>query len=331
MNQRAMFLRVGALLVFSVAAIVVLILVLTSDRWHRGHNYETYFRESVQGLEIGAPVKYRGVTLGNVYNIGLVSAEYGATADEQVMDPTYRMIVVRFKVNPRRIGRLPDTATAVRIGLRAKLANQGLTGVMFLELDFVPPDQNPPQAVPWVPDEDYIPSIPSTFAQVQDMVTQLLTSLDKIDYAGMLRNVNGLVSDVRRELDDGGDAQAVLAQARRTIADVQSRIDAADIPALSAQLRSTAEAFGQLAQGGPTRDVIAQARAALGRLARLTDELSQVSRHADTGLSDTEAELTPILRDLRAAMANLREATEAIRRDPGSVLLQGPPPRDRAP
>jgi paraquat-inducible protein B len=172
--------------------------------------------------------------------------------------------------------------------------------------------------------------VPSTFAQVQDMVTQLLTSLDKIDYAGVVRNVNGLVGDVRRDLADGGDVQSVLAQAHRTIADVQSRIDEADIPALTAELRRTAKAFGQLAQGAATRDLVAQARADLARLAKLTDNLADVSRHADTGLSDTEAELTPILRDLRAAMANLREATEAIRRDPGSVLLQGPPPRDRA-
>jgi ABC-type transporter Mla subunit MlaD len=329
MNQRALFLRVGALLAFSVAAIVTLVLLLTSDRWHRGHNYETYFRESVQGLDVGAPVKYRGVTLGNVYNIGLVSAEYGATEDQQIMDPTYRMVVVRFKINPRRVGTLPDTPTAVRAGLRAKLANEGLTGVMSLELDFVPPDQNPPQTVPWLPDEDYIPSMPSTFAEVTDMVTRLLSSLDKIDYAGVVRNVDGLVTDLRHDLAEGGDVQGALAQAHRTIADVQSRIDAADIPALTAQLRSTAEAFSRLAQGAQTREVIAQARAALARVSKLTDNLADVSRHADTGLADVEAELTPILRDLRATMANLREASEAIRRDPGSVLLQGAPPRDR--
>jgi hypothetical protein len=146
----------------------------------------------------------------------------------------------------------------------------------------------------------------------------------------VVRNVNGLVTDLRRDLADGGDVQSVLAQAHSTIEDVQSRIDAADIPALTAQLRHTAEAFSQLAQGAPTRDVIVQARVALVRLGKLTDSLEDVSRHANAGLSDTVAELTPILRDLRATMANLREASEAIRRDPGSVLLQGPPPRDHA-
>jgi paraquat-inducible protein B len=330
MNQRTLFLRVGALLAFSAALLIGLVLLLTGDRWHTGHAYETYFRESVQGLDIGAPVKYRGVTLGHVTGIGLVSAVYGATADEQVMDPTYRLIVVRFKVDPRRIGKLPDTETAVRTGLRAKLANQGLTGVMFLELDFLSPSKYPVQAVPWTPLDDYIPSVPSTFAQVQDMVTDVLGRLDTIDYAGLIKNLDGLVSDLRHEMASGGDVHAALDQARQTIADAQARIDAADIPALSAQLRRTGDAVSQLAQGGPTRDLVAQTRAAVARLPKLIDGLTQTANRAGAGVTDAEAELIPILEDIRTAVANLRDTTEAIRRDPGSVLLQGPPPKEPA-
>jgi paraquat-inducible protein B len=328
MNQRTLFLRVGALLAFSAALLIGLVLLLTGDRWHTGHAYETYFVESVQGLDVGAPVKYRGVTLGHVTSIGLVSAVYGATADEQVVDPTYRLIVVRFKVDPRRIGKLPDTETAVKTGLRAKLANQGLTGVMFLELDFLQPEQYPVQAVPWTPLDEYIPSVPSTFAQVQDMVTDVLGRLDKIDYAGLTRNVDGLVSDLRHELADGGDVHATLGQVRQTIADAQTRLDDADLPALSEQLRRTGDAVSQFAQGGPTRDLVAQTRAAVARLPKLIDSLTQTANSAGASVTDIEAELIPILEDIRASVANLRETTEAIRRDPGSVLLQGPPPKD---
>jgi ABC-type transporter Mla subunit MlaD len=331
LTQRTLFIRVGALLAFSVLLLIGVIILLTGDRWHPGHSYETYFSESVQGLDVGAPVKYRGVTLGHVYYIGLVSAEYGASVDEELTDPTYRLVVVRFKADPRKVGRLPDRETAVQTGLRAKLANQGLTGQMFLELDFVSPKLYPAQTVPWTPEADYIPSIPSTFAQVQDLVTDILHRLAAVDFGGVVTNLDGLISDLRHDVAPGGDVHAALAQATGTIADVQARIDAADLPGLAAQLRQTGAAITQLAQGPPTREAVADARAALRRLPKLIDSLTDVANRAGTGVEDAKAELIPILEDVRAAVENLRETTESIRRDPGGVLLQGPPPKDKTP
>jgi hypothetical protein len=84
----------------------------------------------------------------------------------------------------------------------------------------------------------------------------------------------------------------------------------------------------QFAQGGPTRDLVAQTRAAVARLPKLIDSLTRTANSAGASVTDIEAELIPILEDIRASVANLRETTEAIRRDPGSVLLQGPPPKD---
>jgi ABC-type transporter Mla subunit MlaD len=326
MNQRTLYLRVGGLLIFSLAMLFGLVLLLTGDRWHAGHPYETYFRESVQGLEVGAPVKFRGVTLGRVTNIGLVSAVYGATAEEQVMDPTYRLIVVRFKVDPKRVGKLPDNDVAVKSGLRAKLANQGLTGVMYLELDFLAPDRFPPQAVPWTPLDDYVPSVPSTIAQVQDLVTQVLDNARKIDFERVGRNLDGLITDARSALGDHGDLHATLLTAQTTIRDLQARIDAADLPALAAALRRTGGAITGLADGPQTRAVLNSTQVALNKLPPLIASLQQTANRASGGLADTQAELIPILEDVRAAVQNLRETTEGLRRDPGAVLQQGPPP-----
>jgi hypothetical protein len=124
---------------------------------------------------------------------------------------------------------------------------------------------------------------------------------------------------------------AAIAQATGTIADVQARLDAADLPGLAAQLRQTGAAVTQLAQGPQTREAIADARAALQRLPKLIDSLTEVTNRAGSGVEDAKAELIPILEDVRAAVENLRETTEAIRRDPGGVLLEGPPPKDKAP
>ncbi len=329
MTQRTLFMRVGAMLAGSAIVLVVLVLALTGDQLGRGRAYETYFSESVQGLDIGAPVKYRGVTLGHVTRIGLVSAEYGTSAEEQIVDEMYRLIVVRFKINPKLLGKLPDTETAVRSGLRAKLANQGLTGVMFVELDFLPPDQHPYVEPPWTPLDDFIPSVPSTIAQVQDQVTQLLHKFSAIDVNHITHNVDGLITDLRHTVSDKGDVGLTLAQARSAIADAQDEIKKADLPALTAQLRRTGAAIETLSQGRQTRALLDTAQADLQRLPPLIAALQQTTNRAGAGVADIQSELIPILEDVRAAVANLRETTESIRRDPGSVLQEGAPPKDQ--
>jgi len=326
MSQRSLYLRVGALLFGSVALLVGLIVVLTGEHWHRGKMYETYFKESVQGLDVGAPVKFRGVTLGRIDAVRLVAADYGATAEEQVMDPTYRLIVVRFTIDPRRVGRMPDTMEAVHSGLRAKLANQGLTGVMYLELDFLAPDKYPAQPVPWTPKDDYIPSVPSTITQLQDSVEHILNRLNMVDFNAVVDNVQGLITDLRHDVGAGGDINHALGSARAALDDARAQLDAANLPALAEQFRQAAASISTLSDGKQTRAVVAQTQAALAKLPPLIDSLQQTARRAGGGVNDLQAELLPILEEVHSAVENLRETTETIRRDPSSVLLQGPPP-----
>jgi len=330
MNQRVLFVRVGALLAGSIALLVVLIVALTGDRLQAGVEYESYFKESVQGLEVGAPVKYRGVTLGHVTKIGLVAAEYGSP-DVAPVDPSwYRLIVVRYKINPKLIGKLPDATSIVADGLRVKLANQGLTGVMYLELDFVEPTGAPLRKLPWTPQDQYIPSVPSTIAQVQDQVVQVLDRINKVDFAGISKNIDGLLTDLRGELSHNGDLHATLAQAQQAIADVQAELKDADLPALSHQLTQTAASIQTLAQGKQTKAVLSAAEDDLKRLQPMIASLQRTADRASGSVADIQSELLPILQDARATVQNLRETSESIRRDPGSVLLQGPPPRGQA-
>ncbi|MBV8575412.1 MAG: MCE family protein, partial [Acetobacteraceae bacterium] len=123
MRRSGTFLRVGVLMLVGTAALLGLVLFLSGQRLSEGIPFESYFRESVQGLEVGAPVKYRGVTIGRVTNIGLVSAEYGRNEPLEIQRSTYQLVFVRYTINPDRVGRVPDTETAIRTGLRARLAS----------------------------------------------------------------------------------------------------------------------------------------------------------------------------------------------------------------
>jgi ABC-type transporter Mla subunit MlaD len=337
MGSRAAFFRVGLLIVIGLGAIVGLAIFLGGDRIRHGLFYETYFSETVQGLEVGAPVKFRGVTLGKVTEIGLVAAEYlhGNVQEAGGGKSTSRLVFVRFEVDPKRIGSIPDLATSVANGLRARLASQGITGLSYLELDVVAPYRYPPLEVPWTPNAEYIPSMPSTLMQVQDAAQSILTKLQSIDTEALSNSLIGLLNDLREELAKG-DVHAVLADAQTLLDTLNGAVKGANLPAMSAELQSTLKGVNGVVNGPQLQDLMANASAASKRLAQAAEKIGPLLnttetavKHLDDGRADLLAQLAPILRDARAAVANLRETTDALRAYPAQTFLGGPPPRPK--
>ncbi|HEX3349425.1 MAG TPA: MlaD family protein [Acetobacteraceae bacterium] len=333
MTQRALYLRVGLLLVIGAAAIVGFVLFLTGSAVRAGAHYETYFRESVQGLETGAPVKFRGVMLGQVTQISLATATYLSGQPPDVLRQANRYVVVRFVIDPTRVGRVPNTQTATRAGLRARLASQGLTGLAYLELDFADPHEYPPQEVPWTPKYEYIPSMPSTLLRVQDQAEALLTKLSDVDVAGLTGSLQRVLDDLHGQLSTG-DAHQLIASATALLDTLHDAVQRSDLPGLSAELKATAAAARGMVQSKQTRDLLAEATKAAtrfsdaaARLPQLIAALQTTVRRANETTGDVSAELAPVLRDAQAAVANLRDTTETLRRYPASVLFGGPPPR----
>ena len=332
--MRGTYLRVGVLLLAGLALLVGAVLFFGGNRIAHGREYETYFRDSVQGLDVGAPVKYRGVAIGAVTQIGLSSAEYGRGVPDDVRRATFRTVFVRFDVDTSLLGSPPNEAT-VREGLRTRIAPQGLTGQSYLELDFPNNDRYAALEVPWTPRYTYIPSIPSTLSQVQDAATGLLAKLQQVDINGLATGVLGLVEDLRGTLKDG-DAHTVLVQATATLKALQTALEQADVPSLSAELRQTLVSARTLAQGPQTRELLRSATAATDRLAaaaaKLPDliaSLDAVSRRADVGSAELEAGRGPLRRDARTAVSALRQTSEEVRRDPAQAVFGGAPPRNR--
>ena len=326
MEERTNFLRVGLLILAGVGLLLGLIVFLTGERTHNGHAYETYFSESVEGLEVGAPVKYLGVTLGRVTKIGLVSAAYGEGQPEQLQRKMFREVYVRYLVSPKQVGRIPDTDTAVKSGLRARLAQQGLTGLSYIELDFVDASTYPPQTVPWQPQVDFIPSMPSVLSQVQDAAQTFLARLNKVNLDHLANSVDTLVSSLNGELKDG-DLHQTLADMAGLITDLRGALTAADVPGLTADLRQTSGAARAVLQGPDLRRILADARRAAAGLPGLIASLRATASRAGNATANVQQAIGPLLRDATAAAANLRAVTEDLRRYPAQVLLGGPPPR----
>ncbi len=317
MEGRATFVRVGLLILAGAALLTGLVWFLGGTRINKGTLYESYFSESVQGLEVGVAVRYRGVTVGRVTEIGLVTAEYGPGDEMGIDQATYRLVFVRYLVDSKRFGWMPDTATAVRLGLRSRLASAGLTGLTYIEMDFVNPDKNPGVPVPWTPTADYIPTIPTTLSRVEDATKVLVEKLNQIDIVRLVDTANRLLDNMDKLVGGIGD-----------------QVRAADLPSLTADLKLTSESLRKLAENPDIARTFAGSALATEKLTQaiaqippLIAAVQGVSKRADSGVADAQQALVPLLRDLMAATANLREVTASLRRDPAQILTGQPPPR----
>ena len=327
-NRRAAF-RVGMFVLTGIVVLLALIFFLAGATLHPGQKYETYFQESVEGLDVGTAVKFRGVTIGHVTDVGLVIAEYpppgGRSGDQKV----YQQVVVRFSVDPTKIGEREDINDAIAHGLRVQIEPQGITGLSYLDLSFVSPTAYPITQVPWTPDSTVIPSIPSTLTQIQDAVEQVMSSLSHVDLATMVSQVSSLMTTLNQEVTTG-DAHQAIAQANTLLANLNTTVQQTNLPGTSAAIRN-------LADGPQTEQIIAQLNQTTAQLAKISAQLpaivasSQATiNQANETTSDLQSQLIPILQDMKSTTANLRSLSAALSRNPSQAILGAPPPPEGA-
>jgi ABC-type transporter Mla subunit MlaD len=321
-------LRVGMFVTGAIIGILALVFFLSGSVLHPGIRYETYFQESVQGLDVGTSVKFRGVTIGAITEIGLVTAEYPPGDGVEKNQKVYRQVVVRFQVDPRKIGAAVNIKQAIAHGLRVQIAPQGITGLAYLELTFVSPAQYPIQEVPWIPDSPVVPSIPSTLTQVQDAVTQILSSFSKVDLGKVVDQVSQLTAALDDEVTTG-DAHQALAHANTLLGNLNTQMQAADLPGTTAAVRN-------LADGAQTRQIISQLNQTTQQLSKMSAQLpalistSQATvAQASEATADLQAQMVPMLQNLKSATASLNALTQQLKSNPSQVLLGAqPPPED---
>jgi paraquat-inducible protein B len=103
MSAQANYFKIGLFVIGATIALVFLLVMLGAGRIFQSKILmETYFNESVQGLEVGSKVKYRGVIVGEVKSIGFTYTKY---QQDITMSDRLRYVMVQATILPRLIGR----------------------------------------------------------------------------------------------------------------------------------------------------------------------------------------------------------------------------------
>src|SRR5262249_6642425 len=137
----------------------------------------------------------------------------------------------------------------VQLGMRVRTQLAGITGQQYLAVEFLNPKAYPPLPFDWKPKYSYVPSAPSFASEIITSVQNLVSTLDKADIDQLAQNLNTLVVNLNKKLDElpvaelSADAAGVLRDARATINHVDRVIAQAPI---DQTVRSLASASARL-------------------------------------------------------------------------------------
>ena len=207
------------------------------------------FDQTLRGLAIGAPVDFLGIEIGSVTAVRL---DYDAKRKrfpvevEADIFPTRLGTVREALRNPGDDETQRDITLLTRLvasGLRAQARTGNLlTGQMYVALDF--PGKTTPASLDTERPIPAIPTVPGTLADVQPQLAEIVAKLNKVPFDDIGRNLNDTLTQARSAIAQlGPEAQASLADVRRTLTSVQETLARADRHLLdpSAPLQRNAE------------------------------------------------------------------------------------------
>ena len=301
MEREANYAAVGAF-VLLVALIGALFIYWYSDsRDHKTfRRYEIYFDGSVSGLERGAAVRYLGVGVGRVQQL---------------------------HIDPRDAGRVQvivdiDSSTPISDKTLAELQLQGVTGLLFIDLQQISPNLPVPPLVPGI-EYPVIRSARSRFdvflARLPDVLASAGEVVDRAARALSDQNITA-ITHALANIDKASEGLP------RTLRDVNELVS--QLRAATTDLAASAHGARQIVdQAGP--EVVASVQrvhVVADNLANATDQIQKLIGDNRQDLRsftrDGLPELERLLREGRAAAQELRELSSSLKENPSQLLYQ---------
>jgi len=340
------YFKIGLFVICAIVIGVIGVVVLGGAKFFQKKNIiETYIDESVQGLDVGSPVKFRGVLVGNVEEITLTGVEYGTRRGYVVVRAGISRNVFQFSLaDPAN----PAFIAEVQRGLRVRLAPQGLTGQAYLEADYLNPKLNPPLEIDWRPKYPYVPSAQSRITQLSDAVERILRNVEQLDIQRLIGSVESSLKTIDK-LASGANldkistqAVALLTEVRETNLQLKQVVGGSD---LKDAVKDAAVAAGTARQileraDKPLSQLIAdlpKASESINRVAQRLDAVTanlpetnaqfrQTLQQLNRLISGQQRDIEKTVENLRSMSESLKEAVDNSKKYPSQLLFGAPPP-----
>ncbi len=332
MSKQANPTLIGGFVLGAIALIVVALLVFgRGEFFTKKHRNVLFFEGSVNGLDVGAPVKLRGVTIGKVIDIKAVYSPKHTklwipvvieTEDERVeaIDDD-RAINDEERAEERE----QEIQKLIEDGLRGQLVLQSLvTGKLFIQFAFHPDTE--PRLIGLDMKYPELPTIPSATEEARGNLQTFLRKLNELPLADLLTKAVATLEGIESVVNDPAvkklahDTDQTVLKLNDLLSNLDNRIGE-----LTTELNRTLEdtrnlvnhvdrqvdplTSGSVQTLALARKALAEAQVALSNIKEVTAQDSPL-RH----------DFTIALRQLSAAARSIRNMADYLERNPNAII-----------
>ena len=301
----------------SIIAVAAVMVFGAAKFFSRTENFISFFSESVNGLDVGAPLKYKGVKIGKVEGIFISSSK---NIKESSVSVVYSIDIDQLR---RKTGTdFKDYSDwmdeQIAEGLRAKLNYQSIvTGMLYIELDFIA-DKGEKYDLKYGGTRfKEIPAAKSGLSELAKGFEKTMADVAKIDFAGIGQNVHSAIVKVNEKLD-AIDAKAISDNAVSALKGVDDLV----------RNRDVAEAIKKLDVLLSDSDALVNdARAELKNFSSsgvsLAARLDEVLRNVNSVVapqSPLRYQIAVLVKTMNDSMSYISNFTDYLQRNPNSLL-----------
>jgi phospholipid/cholesterol/gamma-HCH transport system substrate-binding protein len=308
METKAHHALVGFFVVFLLAAGSVFLLWLANVSIDQEfEEFDVVFDGPVRGLRVASEVRFNGIQVGEVTELGLNPENPGE-------------VIARIRV---------DAATPVKADSVAQLEPQGLTGLSYIQLA----SGSPEAALLESRMGDRAPRIYADPAQLEQLFAGGETALESAQLAFAratallseenVENFSELLANVREISESLSEQEQMITDMRSAIASLEQA--GTDISAAAAgveRFAQTTEAF-LINEVGPMVEDVSAASISVDLASRETyDALVTIRPDVEEFTQDGLGQLSAASRDLRSLIAALERITLELEQDPAGFISQ---------
>ena len=276
-----------------------------------------YFDDSLNGLNEGAPVKYRGVTIGKVKQVMVRYNQAISDFSMPVILELEKKLIEKRLREPAEVFTEQALQQRIKIGLRASLQSESLvTGVLYVDIRINP---NAPPPV-FHEMRNHLPEIPTEPTQIQ----QLMSNLASLDIKSIEKNLNTVLTNLNTAIT-GLRMTDINAGITNVLLSVDRLVSSPMITNDLAALQTTLDQYRLLGANlnnriGPLADSVTNS------LAAADDALGQIRGAAENLRiflapdAPVPTDLTQTLQQLSGAVHALSELLDFLKQHPNALI-----------